>query len=65
MFCNFCEKFKNSDKNLLKLGMATSQRYRVKNFVEIALTRTVFDISILCFAILANNSKIHNFLHFW
>ena len=39
---------------------------RVKNFVEIALSSTVFEIqAFLCFAIFAKNSKIQNGRHFW
>ena len=38
----------------------------VKNFDEIALSRTVKEIeAILCFAILGKNSKIQNGRHFW
>ena len=38
----------------------------VKNFDEIALSRTVKEIeAILCFAILAKNSKIQNGRHMW
>ena len=38
----------------------------VKNFVEIALSSTVFEIeAFLCFAIFAKNSKIQNGRHFW
>ena len=38
----------------------------VKNFVEIALSSTVFKIqAFLCFAIFAKNSKIQNSRHFW
>ena len=38
----------------------------VKNFVEIVLSSTVFEIqAFLCFAIFAKNSKIQNGRHFW
>ena len=38
----------------------------VKNFDEIALSRTVKEIEAnLCFAIFGKNSKIQNGLHFW
>ena len=38
----------------------------VKNFDEIALSRTVKEIqAILCFAILGKNLKIQNGRHFW
>ena len=38
----------------------------VKNFDEIALSRTVKEIqAILCFAIFGKNSKIQNGRHFW
>ena len=38
----------------------------VQNFIEIALSSTVFEIyAFLCFAILAKNSKIQNGRQFW
>ena len=37
----------------------------VENFDEIALSRTVKEISNLCFAIFGKNSKIQNGRHFW
>ena len=37
----------------------------VKNFDEIALSRTVNEIAHLCFAIFAKNSKIQNGRHIW
>ena len=38
----------------------------VKNFDEIALSRTVKEIeAILCFAIFGKNPKIQNGRHFW
>ena len=38
----------------------------VKNFVEIALSSTVFEIQgFLCLAFLKKNSKIQNGRHFW
>ena len=38
----------------------------IKNFVKIALSRTVFKIqAFLCFAIFVKNSKIQNGHHFW
>ena len=47
--------------------MATLQRYPLgQNFVEIALSSTVFEIqAFLCFAIFVKNSKIQNGRHFW
>ena len=52
MFCHFWQKFENSKW--------------VKNFDEIALSRTVKEIqAILCFAIFGKNSKIQNGRHFW
>ena len=37
-----------------------------KKFVEITLSRTVFQIqAFLCFAIFEKNSKIQNGRHFW
>ena len=38
----------------------------IKNFVEIALCSTVFEIlAFLCFAFFSKNSKIQNGRHFW
>ena len=39
---------------------------RIKNFVEIAQSSTVFEIqAFLCFAFLKKNSKIQNGRYFW
>ena len=74
MFCNFCEKFENSKwppflarQNLFENWHGYSpDTLWVKNFVEIALSSTVFEIqAFLCFAIFAKNSKIQNGRHFW
>ena len=50
-----------------KLGkLLCRDTLRVKNFVEIALSSTVFEIqAFLCFAIFAKISKIQNGRHFW
>ena len=52
--------------NFLKIGVAILQSYPVgQNFVEIALSSTVFEIqAFMCFAIFAKNSKIQNGSHF-
>ena len=52
-------------KYSLKLQKARLHRW-VKNFAEIALSRTVFEIqAFLCLAFLKKNSKIQNGCHFW
>ena len=54
-------------ENLLKIAKSIFLRYpEVKNFDEIALSRTVKEIEAnLCFAIFGQNSKIQNGRHFW
>ena len=52
VFCDFCEKFGNSKwpqflegQNFLKIGSATQQIFPVgQKFIEIALSRTVYEI---------------------
>ena len=45
VFCNFCEKFKNSEKPPLD----SADTLWVKNFVEIALSRSISEINaFLC-----------------
>ena len=75
MFCNFCEKFENSKwppyLAIQKFfenwhGYSAEISCRVKNFVEIALSSTVFKITaFLCFTIFEKNSKIQNGRHFF
>ena len=50
-----------------KLGLVPCRdTLLVTNFVEIALSSTVFEISaFLCFAIFVKNLKIQNGHHFW
>ena len=49
----------------LKLGKASLHLW-VKNFAEIAPSRTVFEIqAFLCFVIFAKNLEIQNGCHFW
>ena len=50
-----------------KLGLVRCRdTLLVTNFVEIALSSTVFEISaFLCFAIFAKNLKIQNGHYFW
>ena len=50
-----------------KLGLVPCRdTLLVTNFVEIALSSTVFEIeAFLCFAIFTKNSKIQNGRHFW
>ena len=69
MFCDFFEKFGCHfwrDKIFLKSGQLLRRgTLRVKNFVEIALSTTVFEIQgFLCFAFLKKfeNSKWRPFL---
>ena len=54
-------------ENFLKIAKSTFLRYPwIKNFDEIALSRTVKEIEAnLCFAIVGKNSKIQNGRHFW
>ena len=74
MFCHFWEKSENTKwppflgrgnffENCRVLSLDTLW---VKNFDEIALSRTVKEIeAILCFAIFGKNSKKQNGRHFW
>ena len=54
-------------ENFLKIARVQSlDTLWVKNFDEIALSRTVKEIEAnLCFAIFGKNSKIQNGRHFW
>ena len=53
-------------ENFLKIAKSTLLRYPMKNFDEIALSRTVKEIEAnLCFSIFGKNSKIQNGRHFW
>ena len=73
MFCNFCENFENSKWPPFLARQKFFENWEnysrdilwVKNFVEIALSSTVFEIqAFLCFAIFAKISKIQNGRHF-
>ena len=74
MFCHFWEKSENTKwPPFLGRGnffencrVPSLDTLWVKNFDEIALSRTVKEIeAILCFAIFGKNSKIQNGRHFW
>ena len=69
MFCHFWQKFENSKwpPIFFKIAKNTMLKYLwVKNFDEIALSRTVKEIEAnLCFAIFGKTSKIQNGRHFW
>ena len=65
VFCHFWQKFEKSKfKKLQRLHSLDT--LWVKNFDEIALSRTVKEIEAnLCFAIFGKNSKNQNGHHFW
>ena len=75
MFCHFWQKFEKSKwppflgrgKFLENCKSVHSlDTLWVKNFDEIAVSRTVKEIEAnLCFAIFGKNSKIQNGHHFW
>ena len=71
VFCNFCKKFENSKWPPFLTGKIFFENWGsysavtllVKNFVEIALSSTAFEIqAFLCFAFL---KKIQNGCYFW